>query len=147
VLAVAGQHSTSVELAALVAADPEIVVVAPCGYDLARADAEARALVDDPRWRWLAGRAVWAVDANAFVSRPGPRLVDGVELLARVLHPACFGAARRGARRARGLAATTGLRRHPEPHRDEHEEHGEGALRLHRREQLVEPRAEVRARP
>jgi hypothetical protein len=92
VLGVAGAHSATVALDALAAADPEVVVVAPCGYDLARAAAEARALLADPRWAWLAGRAVWAVDANAYVSRPGPRLVDGVELFARVFHPDRFGA-------------------------------------------------------
>ncbi len=92
VLGVAGAHSTTVALGALAAADPEVVVVAPCGYDLARAADEARALAADPAWGWLAGRAVWAVDANAYVSRPGPRLVDGVELFARILHPALFGA-------------------------------------------------------
>jgi iron complex transport system substrate-binding protein len=91
VLGVAGAHSTTVAVDALAAADPEVVVVAPCGYDLARAAAEARALVADPRWAWLAGRRVWAVDANAYVSRPGPRLVDGVELFARVFHPGLFG--------------------------------------------------------
>ncbi len=92
VLGVAGAHSTAVALDALAAADPEVVVVAPCGYDLARAADEARALAADRAWGWLAGRAVWAVDANAYVSRPGPRLVDGVELFARILHPALFGA-------------------------------------------------------
>ena len=92
VLAVAGAHSTTVDHAALAATAPDVVIVAPCGYDLARAAAEARALRDDPAWAWLAGRAVWAMDANAYVSRPGPRLVDGVEILARVLHPARFGA-------------------------------------------------------
>jgi iron complex transport system substrate-binding protein len=92
VLGVAGEHSTTVPLDALADADPEIVVVAPCGYDLARATAEARTLRDDPRWGWLAGRAVWAVDANAYVSRPAPRLVDGVELFAQLFHPALFGA-------------------------------------------------------
>lgn len=92
VLGAAGAHSTTVALDALAAADPEVVLVAPCGYDLARAAGEARALLADPRWAWLAGRAVWAVDANAYVSRPGPRLVDGVELFARVFHPDRFGA-------------------------------------------------------
>jgi len=92
VLGTAGAHSTTVTLDALAAADPEVVLVAPCGYDLARATDEARALLADPAWAWLAGRAVWAVDANAYLSRPGPRLVDGVELMARVFHPQLFGA-------------------------------------------------------
>ena len=92
VLGVAGAHSTTVTLEALAAADPETVIVAPCGYDLPRATAEARALLDEPHWAWLRGRAVWAVDANAYVSRPAPRLVDGVELFARMLHPSLFDA-------------------------------------------------------
>lgn len=101
VLGRAGAHSVTVSLDTLAAADPEVVLVAPCGYDLARAAEEARALLADPRWAWLreapnglpsGGRAVWALDANAYLSRPGPRLVDGVELMARVFHPALFGA-------------------------------------------------------
>ena len=92
VLGTVGAHSTTVALEALAAADPEVVLVAPCGYDLAHAAAEGCALLADARWAWLGGRAVWALDANAFLSRPGPRLVDGVELFARLLHPALFGA-------------------------------------------------------
>lgn len=92
VLGIVGAHSTTVALEALAAADPEVVLVAPCGYALADAAAEGRALLADPRWAWLRGRAVWALDADAYLSRPGPRLVDGVELLARLLHPALFGA-------------------------------------------------------
>ncbi len=91
VLGTAGAHSTTVPVDVLAAADPEVVIVAPCGYDLPRATAEARALLAHQDWRWLGGRAVWAVDANAYVSRPGPRLVDGVELFARLFHPQCFG--------------------------------------------------------
>lgn len=85
-----GAHSVATEMARVVAADPEIVLVAPCGYDVARAEAEARSLLADARWRWLAGRQVWAVDANALVSRPGPRLVDGIETFARIFNPALF---------------------------------------------------------
>jgi iron complex transport system substrate-binding protein len=92
VLGTAGAHSTTVTPDALAAADPEVVLVAPCGYDLPRAAAEAGALLADPAWRWLRGRRVWALDANAYLSRPGPRLVDGVEILARIFHPQLFGA-------------------------------------------------------
>lgn len=92
VLGTAGAHSTTVPLDVLAAAEPAVVVIAPCGYDLPRAADEARALLARPDWAWLDGRAVWAVDANAYVSRPGPRLVDGVELFARIFHPQHFGA-------------------------------------------------------
>jgi iron complex transport system substrate-binding protein len=62
------------------AARPDIVVVMPCGWDARRAEQEARAIPD------LRARVV-AVDGNAYFSRPGPRLIDGIELLASLLHP------------------------------------------------------------
>jgi iron complex transport system substrate-binding protein len=68
-------------------ADPEVVVFMPCGYDLEGASNEAAGLLER---RELAGvRAFYAVAANSFFSRPGPRLVDGVEALASVLHEEC----------------------------------------------------------
>lgn len=86
----AGQHSTTIESAALKAADPEFVFFAPCGYSLARAAAEAQQLLRHPDWTWLEGRQVWALDANGLVSRPGPRIVDGIEAMARVMNPMIF---------------------------------------------------------
>ncbi|GAC1515581.1 MAG: cobalamin-binding protein [Gemmatimonadaceae bacterium] len=91
-LARAGEHSTVRSIAEVAAADPEVVVVAPCGYSLARAEQEGRRLVRSSAWAWLHERDVWAIDANALVSRPGPRLIDGVETFSRLLHPALFGA-------------------------------------------------------
>ncbi len=70
---------------ALRAEGPEVVLVAPCGFGLDGA-AEQAALVA----RELPGVQVWAVDGNAVVVRPGPRLVDGVEAFASVLHPEVF---------------------------------------------------------
>ncbi|MEO7520505.1 MAG: ABC transporter substrate-binding protein [Gemmatimonas sp.] len=90
VLGTAGQHSVQVSLTALHDADPEIVLIAPCGYDLARSATEAARLLDTPDWSWLAGRQVWALDANGLVSRPGPRVVDGIETMARIFNPALF---------------------------------------------------------
>lgn len=72
---------------------PEVLVLMPCGFNTARALQEARVLPDHPGWSDLPavknGR-VWAVDANSYFSRPAPRLVEGVEILARVLHPEVF---------------------------------------------------------
>jgi iron complex transport system substrate-binding protein len=66
-------------------ASPEVVVFMPCGYDLDAAVEEGRPLVDHPS---LGGvERLFAVDATAYFSRPGPRLVDGVEILASLLHP------------------------------------------------------------
>ena len=85
VLGTAGARSHTVEAADLAAAAPDIVVVTPCGYRLEGAADLARALVASGAVP--DGVAVWAVDADAAYVRPGPRLVDGVEALAGVLHP------------------------------------------------------------
>jgi iron complex transport system substrate-binding protein len=89
-LAQPGTHATVIERARVAEAAPEIVVVAPCGYSLERAEAEARSLLDAPGWEFLRQSQLWALDANAFTSRPGPRLVDGIEILARIFNPSCF---------------------------------------------------------
>ncbi len=67
------------------AARPDIVVVMPCGYDAARALVEAEEHA--ARLRSLGAQRAVAVDASSYFSRPGPRLVDGLELLAHILHP------------------------------------------------------------
>jgi iron complex transport system substrate-binding protein len=64
------------------AADPDVVVVSPCGFHLDGAVEQARTVAER-----LPGRAVWAIDADGLVVRPGPRLVTGVEALASILHP------------------------------------------------------------
>jgi iron complex transport system substrate-binding protein len=84
VLGLPGEKSRTAEWGELEAAVPEIVVSMPCGYYAEQAAAETI------RWRrHLAqlGARVYAVDAAAYFSRPGPRLVDGVELLGHLLHP------------------------------------------------------------
>ena len=90
VLGEPGARSHELTLADVAAADPDLIVLMPCGFDAERAIRESPALVADPAWDELravrAGR-VFAVDGNAFFSRPGPRVVDGVELLASLLHP------------------------------------------------------------
>ncbi|MBL0940939.1 MAG: ABC transporter substrate-binding protein [Gemmatimonadaceae bacterium] len=90
VLGTAGAHSVPVALDVLREADPEIVLFAPCGYSLQHAAAEARHCLAQPEWKWLAHRAVWALDANGLTSRPGPRVVDGIEAMARIFHPTLF---------------------------------------------------------
>ena len=65
-------------------AEPEVVVVMACGFSLERSVQE----VESGRVRFAALRAqTWVVDANAYFSRPGPRLVDSVEIMAGILHP------------------------------------------------------------
>jgi iron complex transport system substrate-binding protein len=85
VLGMPGEPSETVAWEALAASRPEVVVVMPCGYDAPRAHEEA--LIHGERLRELGAARIFAVDAAAYFSRPGPRLVDGLELLARLLHP------------------------------------------------------------
>ncbi|MEV0330561.1 ABC transporter substrate-binding protein [Micromonospora echinospora] len=77
-----GARSAPTTWSALTDAAPEVVLVAPCGFDLAGATGQAEQVAAR-----FPGTAVWAVDADALVVRPGPRLVDGVEAIAAVLHP------------------------------------------------------------
>ena len=85
VLGQAGEKSKVVSWEAVTAAAPEVAVVMPCGLYVEEAAAQARA--EGERLRALGARRVVAVDAASSFSRPGPRLVDGVELLAHLLHP------------------------------------------------------------
>ena len=94
VLAKPGAHSRAVAVADVAAQAPEMLLFAPCGYGLERATREARAVLARDDWRWARGLVVWAIDANALASRPGPRVVDGVEVLASIMHPSVFGAPR-----------------------------------------------------
>ena len=85
VLGFAGEPSRQATWEEVAAAQPEIVIVMPCGYDAARALVEAEDFAG--RLRALGADHVVAVDASAYFSRPGPRLIDGLELLAHILHP------------------------------------------------------------
>ena len=77
-----GAPSVQTSWSAIAAAAPEHVVVAPCGYHLPGVIGQAQSVA-----RALPGAAVWAIDADGIVVRPGPRLVDGVEAIASILHP------------------------------------------------------------
>jgi iron complex transport system substrate-binding protein len=85
VLGTPGEKSYRVTWEDVHAAAPDIVVCAPCGFGLEQSVALAREAVE--RDLLPAFAQVWAVDANASFARPGPRLVDGVEALAGILHP------------------------------------------------------------
>jgi iron complex transport system substrate-binding protein len=90
VLASPGAHSHPIALDVLVAADPEIICVAPCGFHCSRAAEEAGRLRSLPEWQPLRDRQIWALDANALTSRAGPRLVEAVEVLAAIGNPGLF---------------------------------------------------------
>jgi iron complex transport system substrate-binding protein len=85
VLGESGERSRTAEWDEIAAAAPDLALVMPCGYDAARSAEEAE-LFAEPLARLGAQRTV-AVDASAYFSRPGPRLVTGIELLGHLLHP------------------------------------------------------------
>lgn len=88
VIGEAGQRSRESSWDALVAADPQVLVLGLCGFDLPRS-LEEWAAFDAPepvtRTRAWSDGQIWAIDGSAYVSRPGPRLVDGVEVLSAIL--------------------------------------------------------------
>jgi len=89
----AGRPSFAVPWEELAGLDPDVLLVMPCGFDLvaARADADRyRASLGAAAPRAIRSARAYAVDANAHFSRPGPRIADGVELLAALLHPDVF---------------------------------------------------------
>jgi len=82
-------RSREISLDDVVAADPDYVLILPCGFDAERAARESRVLIADERWtqlRAVRDGHVLTLDGNAYFSRPGPRVVDGIELLASALH-------------------------------------------------------------
>ena len=92
-LGTTGQHSDWLTEDQLVAADPDYIIVTPCGFDLARTKKEMLALAKLPSWadlRAVQEGKVYAVDGNAYFNRPGPRLVESAEILAEILHPTEF---------------------------------------------------------
>lgn len=90
VLSVAGAHSTTRTIDDIRNAAPELLCVAPCGYDVPRAEVAAMTLLERPEWRWARSLPVWVLNGNVLTSRPGPRIVDGVEVMAAVFHPELF---------------------------------------------------------
>jgi iron complex transport system substrate-binding protein len=88
-----GKDSVRISWEDIVAWAPEVLIVSPCGFGTEKAVEQAKRLLQQPGWSDLPairdGR-VYAVDANAYFSRPGPRVVDGVELLAHLIHPEIF---------------------------------------------------------
>jgi len=89
----AGDHSACSSWDDFVAVDPDCIILMPCGFDLERTLVEARELQRRAEWSRLkavrTGR-VFAVDGNAYFNRSGPRLVDSLEILGRLLHPQLF---------------------------------------------------------
>jgi iron complex transport system substrate-binding protein len=85
-----GHHSPWMSWDELMTADPEVIVIMPCGYDLAATRRESGALAQHPQWANLKAvqtRRVYITDGNQYFNRPGSRLVDSLEILAEIFHP------------------------------------------------------------
>lgn len=112
VLAAPGAHSVRISVERVREADPELVIFAPCGFDVVRARREAEALLATAEWQWACGVECWAIDGNALTSRPGPRLADAVEVMAGIVAPGVFAAPPdRWARRVGALGDARAARR------------------------------------
>jgi iron complex transport system substrate-binding protein len=89
----AGEHAPTLAIDALRALDPDVVLVKPCGFSLDRTLEEARTLTATLPWSdWRAVREgrVYVADGNAYFNRPGPRIVESLEILAACVHPETF---------------------------------------------------------
>ena len=85
-----GEKSRSIPWEEIVAADPEVLVIACCGFDISRTRQDLPILLAQPGFRTLAcvrDERVYLFDGNASFSRPGPRLIESLEILAHALHP------------------------------------------------------------
>jgi len=89
----AGKHSPWMSWEALVAADPDVIFISPCGFDIARTMEETHLLTGKLEWQELKAAKedrVFVADGNQYFNRPGPRLVESLEILAELLHPELF---------------------------------------------------------
>ena len=95
----AGRHSGYFEFEQMMEADPDVIAVMPCGFDIPRTAAEMAPLAAYPGWADLSavrnGR-VFLTDGNQYFNRPGPRVVESAEILAELLHPGVFDFGHRG---------------------------------------------------
>jgi iron complex transport system substrate-binding protein len=94
-----GRHSPWITWDALRDADPDVLVILPCGFDLARTRAELAPLLAQPGFdqlRAVRERRAYLVDGNQYMNRPGPRLVDSLAILCELIHPEAFAPTQRG---------------------------------------------------
>lgn len=90
---VAGEQSPWMTWEQLLEANPDVILVMPCGFNLSRSKAEMSSLSKKPEWSQLnsvQNQQVYLTDGNQYFNRPGPRLVESLEIIAEILHPAHF---------------------------------------------------------
>ncbi len=89
----AGKHSPWMNWEELAASDPDVIFIAPCGFDIARTSEETHLLSSKPEWKQLKAvrqSSVFVADGNQYFNRPGPRLAESLEILAETIHPSQF---------------------------------------------------------
>jgi iron complex transport system substrate-binding protein len=88
-----GVHAPWITWEALADANPDMLVLMPCGFSMTRIEEEMNTLIENPVWPTLKAVQnghVYLTDGNQFFNRPGPRLVESLEIFAEILHPTCF---------------------------------------------------------
>ncbi|NDF47140.1 MAG: cobalamin-binding protein [Nitrosopumilaceae archaeon] len=89
-----GEHSRRMTIDEVVSADPDIIVMMPCGFDTKRTILECtKTIQNNPKWlglRAVKNKNVYAVDANSYFSKPSIRTITGIEILAKIIHPEIF---------------------------------------------------------
>ena len=89
----AGRHSSTMKLDRLMATDPDVILLMPCGFNMDRTAAELDTLASQPGWARLKAvreQQVYLTDGNQYFNRPGPRIAESLEILAEILHPEMF---------------------------------------------------------
>jgi iron complex transport system substrate-binding protein len=95
----AGKHSPWMDWKTLLENDPEVIIILPCGFDLKRTRSEMIALTQKPEWARLQAvkkNRVFLTDGNQYFNRPGPRIVESLEILTEILHPDRFNFGHKG---------------------------------------------------
>lgn len=94
-----GEHSPWLEWTSLIEADPDVILLLPCGFKIAQTVRDLGLLTENPGWanlRAVQEARVYVIDGHHFFNRPGPRLVESAEIVAEILHPDRFAFGHRG---------------------------------------------------
>ena len=92
-ISITGEQSRRMEIDEALKFDPDVIVLMPCGFDVKRTFTEYEKLANNSKWKMLKAvqnKAVYAVNANEYFSKPGPRTITGLEILAKIIHPEIY---------------------------------------------------------
>ena len=95
----AGKHSPWMKFEDLIEKDPDVIIAMPCGWDIAKTYSEMHYLTAQPEWKDLKAvrnAEIYLTDGNQYFNRPGPRIVESLEILAEILYPDYFNFGHRG---------------------------------------------------